>query len=597
MCGIVGYVGEREAIPLLIEGLRSLEYRGYDSSGIAVHNGASLSVIKKAGRIANLERALASRDLRGTCGIGHTRWATHGVATDLNAHPFVSSYGKFAVVHNGIIANYLPLAAFLRERGVSLSSDTDSEVVAHLIDYYYTGDVLAALRRAVREIKGSFALGVISVYEPNVLYGVRKDSPLVIGKGDKECAICSDISGISDFCGEICPMRNGEIARLSEEGAKLYDFEGRERPVVYLEAASENCPKRKDGEDYMLSEIRETPEAIRSDYENFPRDEIRAVLRRGYGEILLLGCGSAFHAGLIFRSAVRSLFGEDVRAEIASEFLTSNGGAGGDTLVIAVSQSGETADTLLAVGKAKSLGATVLSVCNVRASSLSRISDYTLVTRCGRECAVAATKSYVAQAHALLMICLEYADISGKTDKGELRRLREELARLPSLLSRVLQSESYVAEIARERKDAEAVFFLGRGADYAAAREGSLKLKEISYLFSEAYPSGELKHGTLALMEKGVYGVIVATDPALAEKNATTVSEITCRGASALVITTETLALAVRAERGIAVPDVSPVLSPVLTAPVMQLFAYYVAKARGCDVDKPRNLAKSVTVE
>lgn len=597
MCGIVGYIGGRDAVSVLLKGLKSLEYRGYDSSGVAVHTGSSLALVKRAGRIMNLEKALSERRLSGHCGIGHTRWATHGQATDLNAHPFISSYGKFAVVHNGIIANYLELAAFLRGHGVHFLSDTDSEVVAHLIDYYYTGDVLAALCRAAREIKGSFALGVISVYEPGRVYGVRKDSPLVIGKGDGEYALCSDISGISDFCKEYCPLENGEIAVVEEEGARIFDFAGKERPVRFEESEEEELSDRREGEDYMLSEIREIPIALAIDGESFPQEEIRSLLSRKWSDILLLGCGSAYHAGLVFQGAMREICGMEIRAEIASEFLTKRSALGAHPLVIAVSQSGETADTLLAVSKAKAEGGTVLSVCNVRASSLVRLSDFALITRCGRERAVAATKSYVAQARALLGICLEYADIKGKIKKSELTRLRRDFASLSSKADQVVSAENYLRSIAPGVKDAEGVFFLGRGQDFAAAREGSLKLKEVSYLFSEAYPSGELKHGTLALMEKGVYGVIIATDPALAEKNAATVSEITCRGASAIVIASESVAPEMRADYVIAVPDIHPVFSPVLSAIAMQQLSYFVAKARGCDVDKPRNLAKSVTVE
>ena len=596
MCGIVGYVGEKEVVPVLLAGLKTLEYRGYDSSGIAVHNGSSLSVVKRAGRIANLESALKERRVSGHCGIGHTRWATHGVATDLNAHPFVSTYGKFAVVHNGILTNYLSVAAFLRERGVSLSSDTDSEVVAHLIDYFFTGDVLAALRRAVREIKGSFALGVISVYEPNVLYGVRKDSPLILGKGETGYAICSDVSGLSDLCKVCRPLENGEIVRVSQERTRLWDFDGEEKEVRFpyeVPAASGEA----EGEDRMLAEIRETPAALQEGCEHFPKREIDQLLRKDFDEIVILGCGSAYHAGLIFKAAMREIAGKQVREEIASEFLTERGGMKEGDLVIAISQSGETADTLLAVSKAKRLGATVLSICNVRASSLVRLSDFSLITRCGRECAVAATKSYSAQVHALLMICLEYAEIRGDVKGEDLATYRLELEKIPEKIERVLAEEDRIARIAHEAKDAEAVFFLGRGGDYFAAREGSLKLKEISYLFSEAYPSGELKHGTLALMEKGVYGVAVATDPKLAEKNASTVAEITCRGATAVVIAPESLVGEIPAERFIPIPDVSPLLSPLLTAAAMQLFAYFVAKERGCDVDRPRNLAKSVTVE
>ena len=597
MCGIVGYVGKRDAVSVLLGGLKMLEYRGYDSSGVAVHNGASLTVVKRAGRISALEDALTGREVKGTCGIGHTRWATHGVATDQNAHPFVSSYGKFAVVHNGIVSNYLQIAAFLRERGARFCSDTDSEVIAHLIDYYYTGDVFSAICRAVKEIRGSFALGVISLYEPQVVYGVRKDSPLIVGEGEKEFALCSDISGISDFCHRFCALQNGEIVRLSDAGAELFDFAGKSAPFRFEKREKEAFDTREQGVDDMLAEIRQIPASLRLGYEEFPQKEVRALLEKDIKDILVLGCGSAYHAGLVFSEAIREVAGVCVRTEIASEFLTENSCVSKDTLVIAVSQSGETADTLLAVDRAKKCGARVLSVCNVRASSLVRLSDLSLITRCGRERAVAATKSYVSQVQYLLLICLEYADIKGKIEKTRLQDLRREIACLSEKTEEILRAEKHLKELALEIKDAEAVFFLGRKGDYAAAKEGSLKLKEVSYVFSEAYPSGELKHGTLALMEKGVYGVVIATHPALLSKNAMTVSEIACRGASAVVIAPDALAGEFKAERVVPIPAADPVVSPILSAVVMQYFAYFAAKARGCDVDRPRNLAKSVTVE
>ena len=597
MCGIVGYVGRRDAVSVLLRGLKLLEYRGYDSSGVAVHNGANLCVVKRAGRLCALEEALSTREVKGSCGIGHTRWATHGSATDQNAHPFVSSYGKFAVVHNGIVSNYLQIAAFLRERGVSLASDTDSEVIAHLIDYYYTGDVLSSLCRALCDIKGSFALAVISVYEPHVLYGVRKDSPLVVGEGKKEFALCSDISGISDFCSRLCALQNGEVVRLSEEGAALFDFYGNPLPMRFENREKELFEDREEGVDDMLSEIRSIPASLRLGFEKFPKEELRAFLKEGFKEMLVLGCGSAYHAGLIFCEAMREVAEVCVRAEIASEFLTEKPCVGEGTLVIVVSQSGETADTLLAVERAKKCGAKILSVCNARASSLTRLSDFSLITRCGRERAVAATKSYVSQAQYLLLICLEYADITGKTNIDEVARLRREISLLSQKTESICRAEKRLEEVALGLKNAEAVFFLGRKGDLAAAKEGSLKLKEVSYLFSEAYPSGELKHGTLALMEKGVWCVVVATDPSLLQKNAATLSEVLCRGASAVVITAGSALEEAPADHVVTVPEADPVVSPLFSAVVMQYFAYFAAKARGCDVDKPRNLAKSVTVE
>lgn len=597
MCGIIGYIGEEDAVERLLNGLKALEYRGYDSSGIAVHTGSHLAVVKRAGRLSHLREAIEEKPLGGHCGIGHTRWATHGAATDLNAHPFISSYSKFAVVHNGIISNYLEVARFLGERGIALTSDTDSEVVAHLIDFYYTGDVSAAIRRAVLDLKGSFALGVISIYEKDALYGVRKDSPLILGKGKKGFALCSDISGFSDFCEECCPLENGEIVRVGRAGANIFDFAGKERALRFAPIERDPLSDGEEGDDYMRREIGQIPLSLLSDHEYFPRERIAALLKRGFRRILILGCGSAYHAGLVFRAAIRALCGIEAEAVIASEYLTERREEDGSTLVIAVSQSGETADTLQAVRKAKQMGATVLALTNVRASSLVRASDEAIVTRCGREYAVAATKSYVSQVCMLLLLCLEYADISGKIEATVVERYREEMRGISEKIEAILRLEPYLAKVAQVMKDAEAVYFLGRKQDFVAAREGSLKLKEISYLFSEAYPAGELKHGTLALMEKGVFALFLITDPLLIEKHASAVAEVTCRGASAIVIASESLIDRAGGDYVIAIPDCTPIFSPLLTAPTMQLLAYHIAKARGCDVDRPRNLAKSVTVE
>ena len=581
MCGIVGYTGEDSAACVLLDGLKELEYRGYDSSGVAIADGTHLFLEKKAGRIENLERSLAEKQPKGTCGIGHTRWATHGAATDENAHPFFSRFAKFAVVHNGIITNYPSLAESLRARGVILSSETDSEVVAHLIDLYYTGDVLSAIRRTVRELTGSFALGVISVYEPGVVYGVRKDSPLILGKGKRGNYLCSDLSGISEYCEKYYALFNGEERGFQTE------------PVPkQLSTRSE----ARTGS-YMLSEIREVPSSLALTLENYPEEEIKAILSGKIGRFCLIGCGSAYHAALLFKRAMRELFGMDAEAYIASEFLTERWDGADHPLVIAVSQSGETADTLQAARKAKEEGATLLCVCNVRTSSLVRLCDKAVITCCGEERAVAATKSYAAQAVTMLALCLSFAEISGKTDKNTLAFYKKELALLPEKAQAVIGSEKEIAQICLEMKDASAVFFLGRNADHDAAKEGSLKLKEVSYVFSEAYPAGELKHGTLALMEQGIYCVMVSTDERFEEKNASSVAEVGARGARTLSVVCEKSKGRIGGDHIFRIPDCPPVFSPVVSCVAMQYIAYFIAKYRGCDTDKPRNLAKSVTVE
>ena len=598
MCGIIGYAGSRSAVGVLIEGLKNLEYRGYDSSGIAVADGTHLFLEKKAGKLENLERSLLKKRVEGKCGIGHTRWATHGAATDENAHPFFSRYAKFAVVHNGIITNYLELARFLRERGVCLSSDTDSEVVAHLIDFYYTGDVLSATLRAVKDLTGSFALGVVSVYEKEVVYGVRKDSPLLAGEGKNGNYICSDLSGISEDCEKYYALSNGEVARITPREIRLFGFDGKERAFRPEKTSEfERAFGAKDAESFMLSEIREVPTSLSSALESYPEEEMKRLLRENFGRFCLIGCGSAYHAALSFKAAMRELCGVRTEDSVASEFLTERWEGGDRPLVIAVSQSGETADTLKAALKAKEKGAKVLCVCNVRSSSLVRLSDAAILTRCGAERAVAATKSYAAQVIALLRLALTYAEISGKMTKKDLERYKEEIFLLPEKAREALKLEKSVAELCLRVKDAKAVFFLGRNADYYSAKEGSLKLKEISYLPSESYPSGELKHGTLALMEKGVYAFMISTNPALKEKNASSLAEVKARGAQTIVVTNEDRAEDFGADRFLRIPKCPAVFSPAVSCVATQLFSYYIAKYRGCDADKPRNLAKSVTVE
>ena len=596
MCGIVGYVGKGNVTETLLKGLESLEYRGYDSAGIAVHTGANLVLEKRAGRLSALKEALRNTALTGRCGIGHTRWATHGAATDDNAHPFVSKYNRFAVVHNGIITNYLSIKRDLLKRGIALTSDTDSEVIAHLLDLYYTGDVLDALLRTVRRLEGSFALGILDVFEPNALYGVRKDSPLIVGKGDGESFVCSDISGFSERCAEVSFPDDDVVVRLTEDEISAFDFEGNVLPLRFFQ--NEYTPRAENADErHMLAEIHEVPASVEKTLLRYPSRTVERILREDYDEIALLGCGSAYHAGLVFRSAMKELAGVRVTDYVASEFLTERYVGGDHPLFIAVSQSGETADTLQAVKRAKRHGAKILAVTNVATSSLVRLADGAVVTECGAERAVAATKSYSAQVAALLRICLQYADIYDKIDKKQLALCLAELDALPAKISAVLAEETHLAAVCKRLAAARALYCLGKGADYAAAKEGSLKIKEVSYLFSEAYPSGELKHGTLALMEQGVYALFIATDPRLAEKNAASVAEVACRGASVFALVNERIAEKIGADETCALPDTIPAYSPILSTVALQLIAYYVGIYRDCDVDRPRNLAKSVTVE
>jgi len=596
MCGIVGYVGKGDVLKALLKGLEALEYRGYDSAGVAVHTGADLVVEKRAGRLSALKEALREHPLSGRCGVGHTRWATHGAATDDNAHPFASDHNRFVVVHNGIITNYLPLKRELTQRGIALRSDTDSEVIAHLIDLSYTGDVLDAIRLAVRKLEGSFALGILDVFEPSTLYGAKKDSPLLIGRGHEESYICSDISGFPENCTEVAYVDDNVLVQLTEESAKAYDLDRTPLPLNFL---GNECGRQMGGDTgcRMLYEIHEVPAALEKTLRAYPEEAVARILREEHDEICLLGCGSAYHAGLVCKAAMREIAGVRVTDYVASEFLTERYVGGTHPLFIAISQSGETADTLQAVKRAKRYGATVLAVTNVQTSSLVRLADEAVLTQCGTERAVAATKSYSAQVIALLRICLQYADIYDKIKKNDMARFLAELYALPSKAAAVIEGEESLAASSARLAAANALFCLGKGADYAAAKEGSLKVKEVSYLFSEAYPSGELKHGTLALMEQGVYALFVATDPHLAAKNASSVAEVACRGASTYAIANETIADSLGADETFPLPDTLPAFSPVLSTVALQIIAYYVGMCRGCDVDRPRNLAKSVTVE
>ncbi len=591
MCGIVGYVGRRQAAPILLEGLKKLEYRGYDSAGIAVLDVGTLHVMKRAGSVDGLAPA---KSFAGSVGIGHTRWATHGAPTEENAHPHI--FGRIALVHNGIIENMKQLKEECLERGETFTSETDSEVIAHLLDFCYEGDILAALKKTAARLVGSFALAVLSLEEPGRIALARRASPLVVGRAEDGVYLASDIPAIAAKGMEVYALGENEFALLDGKEVHFYAENGREiekDPLDY--SVEEDVPEKNGFRHFMRKEMSEIPLSIANTQQilrSYPQiSALRRVLCHAE-YIHIVACGTAYHSGLCAKVAFEARARIPVEVAVASEYRYRDPVIQKNTLVIAVSQSGETADTLAAAELAKRSGATLLSVTNVRYSSLARLSDFVLFTAAGREIAVAATKSFNAQLTLLFALAEELAMSKGRGGCGA------ELCTLSELARRALSSSEEVRAWTPHFLSAKSVFFLGRGADYCAALEGSLKLKEISYLPSEGYPAGELKHGTLALIEKGTPVVAILTSSRLAEKTMNAVHETYARGAKVFLVTSlpeyrkreEILS-------SVLIPDIGEVYSPALSVIPLQALAYYVSVARGNDPDKPRNLAKSVTVE
>ena len=612
MCGIVGFVGREQAAPILLEGLRQMEYRGYDSAGVAVRSETKgLQVRKSKGRLQVLaDLTHDGADLEGALGIGHTRWATHGEPNDVNAHPHVSGDGKIALVHNGIIENYLELKEQLTRQGVTFASETDTEVAAHLLEFHYheCGNMLEAVGRCLRRIEGSYAFGIICSDYPNALIAARKDSPLIIGFGEGENFIASDATAIIRHTRDVAYMNDGEIAVLTAQSVDVFDGEGnlleKEHSRIDWDAAS----AEKGGyAHFMFKEILEQPEALQKTISPRIRegrvvlDDIRltADYVRSVSRIYMIACGSAYHAGVVGKYTWERLLRRPVEAVLASEFRYSEPLVDEHTLVIAISQSGETLDTMAALREAKRLGARVLSIVNVVGSSIARESDEVLYTWAGPEIAVATTKAYSTQLAVLDLLGLYIARRRGSLDAGTCREVLEEMARLPEKLEQVLSRRDDIQYLASQHFSHSSVFYMGRNVDYALGLEGSLKLKEISYIHSEAYAAGELKHGTISLIEPGTLVVALGTYPPLTGKTVSNIQEVRSRGGQVLAVTTESHREDFSHAAGavITVPDTHPMLLPSLTVAPLQLFAYYVALMRGCDVDKPRNLAKSVTVE
>ena len=617
MCGIVGYIGGGKATPILINGLLSLEYRGYDSAGIATLEKDKITVMKDKGRVKNLENLDGINNLTGTIGIAHTRWATHGKPSKENAHPHLDNSNSFAVVHNGIIENYADLKDFLTSKGYTFHSQTDTEVIPNLIHYYYTnGPVsvlddskdkfLGAVKSAVYDLKGSYAIEVISSLCPDEIIVVRKDSPLVIGKGMGENFIASDIPAILKYTKDFYLLDDNEFAVVSRNSIHFYD-----NSLVEHNKSSKNIDwdanaASKDGfEDYMLKEIYEQPTAIREtigsrfhlgekcsfDDVNLSKEYLSKV-----NKIYIVACGTAMHAGLTGKTIIEKLCRIPTVVDIASEFRYRDPIIDENTLCIFISQSGETADTIAALKLAKLNGAKTIAISNVIDSSITREADFSIYTHAGPEIAVASTKAYTSQVVLLAILAMYFAEILGSCSEKEIEKLKSDIIDLPTKIEQVLDNTDEIKAFAKRIYTEKDMFFLGRGTDYNVALEGSLKLKEISYIHSEAYAAGELKHGPIALIENGVTVIGIVTDPALVEKTISNVQEVITRGAKTMIITNQILPN-IHFDYVVNIPETNTFISPILSVIPMQLLSYYISKFKGLDVDKPRNLAKSVTVE
>ncbi|WP_166246147.1 glutamine--fructose-6-phosphate transaminase (isomerizing) [Paenibacillus turpanensis] len=608
MCGIVGYVGYRNSQDILISGLRKLEYRGYDSAGVAVFTNAGLEVKKAKGRLAVLESHLEERPLNGGIGIGHTRWATHGKPSDVNSHPHTDTSSKFSVVHNGIIENYLELKEELAAAGAKFVSETDTEVISHLIASLYEGDIVKAVQKAVKRMRGAFALGVLTEHEPEKLVAVRLASPLIIGVGEGENFIGSDIPAILEYTRNVYILNDGEMAVLTKNDVTLMTMEGNVISREMFHVDWDLVTAEKAGFDsFMLKEIHEQPKAYRDTMGSRIADG-RVVLKeiglsadqlKQVERVHIVACGTAYHAGLVGKSVIEKLVRIPVETDVASEYRYRDPIITPNTLVIVVSQSGETADTLAALREAKRCGARVLAITNVVGSSVAREADDVITTWAGPEIAVASTKAYTSQLIAFYLFGLYMAQELGIRDSAYIAEVIAALEQLPEQVQAILERAEDMKVYAEQVAKHNSLFFIGRGLDYAVALEGSLKLKEISYIHSEAYAAGELKHGTLALIEDDIPVIALATQGELIEKTVSNIKEVTARGGYVygFVFEGDEGEMAKSVNHVFAIPRTLPLLAPALSVIPLQLLSYYASLARGNDVDKPRNLAKSVTVE
>nr|WP_106790215.1 glutamine--fructose-6-phosphate transaminase (isomerizing) [Massilistercora timonensis] len=608
MCGIVGYIGTNQAAPILLDGLSKLEYRGYDSAGIAVYNGEKIEMVKSKGRLKVLsELTHDGATLPGTLGIGHTRWATHGEPSDVNAHPHMNKDETIVVVHNGIIENYLKLKRKLEKRGYEFISDTDTEVIAHLLDYYYQGNPLQAVTKVMHRMEGSYALGIIFRDHPDELYAVRKDSPLIAGRTEGGCIIASDVPAVLRYTRDVVYMENEEIARMTRDSLEFFnvDEEPVEKELVKIDW-DVNAAEKGGYEHFMLKEMYEQPKAIADTFSprlkdgkivieelNMSPEEIREV-----GKIVIVACGSAYHTGVTAKYVFEGLARIPAEVDLASEFRYRDPILDERTLVVIISQSGETADSLAALREAKRKGARVLGIVNVVGSSIAREADNVMYTWAGPEIAVATTKAYSAQLIALYLLAMKFAYDRGELDEAGLGEMIEEMKALPAQVEMALNNRERIQRFANRYLAAKSIFFMGRGIDYAISLEGSLKLKEISYIHSEAYAAGELKHGTISLVEEGTLVAAVLTQKDLYKKMISNIVEVRTRGAFVMAVTNEDdTQVEKAADYVIYIPETNKYFTNSLAIIPLQLFAYYIAVGRGCDVDKPRNLAKSVTVE
>ncbi len=613
MCGIVGYIGNKKATPILLDGLSCLEYRGYDSAGIAVIENNEIVVKKDKGRVKNLCSLNGINNLSGSIGIAHTRWATHGKPSMVNSHPHMDNSSTFCVVHNGIIENYNELKNFLNSKGYHFISQTDTEVVPNLIHYHYNSiektdkdSFLSAVKSAVNDLKGSYALEIISNLFPDRIIVVRKDSPLVIGKSETENYISSDIPAILQYTKNFYLLDDNEIAVIYSDHIEFFDSNlcKHDKEIKNIEWSASSADKN-GFEDYMLKEIFEQPQAIREtigtkfsceNYCCFDDFEISKEYLKKVDRIYIVACGTAMHAGLTGKNIFEKLCKIPVEVDIASEFRYRNPLINDKTLCIFISQSGETADTIAALKLAKENGAKTLAISNVIGSSITREADYTIYTHAGPEIAVASTKAYTSQVVLISILAMYFAEILESCDKLIIDKLKSDILKLPAKIEEILGDTSKIEEFAKQIYTQKDMFFLGRGIDYYVAMEGSLKLKEISYIHSESYASGELKHGPIALIENGINVVGIITDPNLVEKAISNLQEVITRGARTFVITNQNITCN-NFDFVVNIPSTNPLISPILSIVPLQLLSYYISKNKGLDVDKPRNLAKSVTVE
>ena len=608
MCGIVGYVGEKKAVPILLDGLRKLEYRGYDSSGVGVLSNGSILVRKTQGKIRNLAELIESQSLPdSSVGIAHTRWATHGAPNKVNAHPHFDGSRKILLVHNGIIENYQVLKDALKKKGHKFLSDTDTEVIAHLIQSHYRHDLLDAFCKAVKELKGAFAVGVICSDRPGEILAARIGSPLIIGIGKNENFIASDVPAILDSTNRIIYLKDGEVARVTKKHVEVFTFTGKKvKPKVDTVKFNVEAVQKQGYAHFMLKEIHEQPDVLQQMLKS--RLKGNTVVLDGLGltdkelkavrQIMIVACGTAYHAGLVGKYCIERFAGIPVSVDAASEFRYRDPIVDRHTLIVAISQSGETADTLAAVKEAKAKGAKVIAVCNVVGSSLTRESDGILYTHAGPEIGVASTKAYTAQITMLYLIALKLSTIKSRISSGERQQIIGQLQKISSLHQQILKTKQQIHKIAKGNSHFGCFLFLGRNINFPSALEGALKLKEISYIPAEGYAAGEMKHGPIALIDEYRAVVCIAPQSEVYEKMISNMQEIRARKGKIIAIATQgDEEIAHHANHVIYVPAAHPVLTPLLVALPLQLLAYYIAVHLGCDVDQPRNLAKSVTVE